>query len=164
MVNDIPTFYSTFKTVLGEISVQVNESNELIGLSLSIHTLLTKRSKVSSPRLDPAKTRFVKTQVDAYLNKELKKFTLKLSPIGTSFQSQVWKALTRLDYGKTATYKSIANEVKSAPRPVGGAIGRNPIAIIIPCHRVIGASGELTGFAFGEKAKRFLLQLEGIQF
>jgi len=89
MVNDIPTFYSTFKTVLGEISVQVNESNELIGLSLSIHTLLTKRSKVSSPRLDPAKTRFVKTQVDAYLNKELKKFTLKLSPIGTSFQSQV---------------------------------------------------------------------------
>jgi methylated-DNA-[protein]-cysteine S-methyltransferase len=162
MLDTEPTFYSTFKTLLGEVSVQVNESYEVIGLSLGKHPLLIKRSKVASPRLDPTKTRFVKNQLEAYFNKELKTFTLKLSPVGTLFQIKVWNALKRLTYGKTSTYKSIANEVNSAPRPVGGAIGRNPIAIIIPCHRVIGTSGELTGFAFGQKAKRFLLQLEEI--
>lgn len=88
-----------------------------------------------------------------------------LSPAGTPYQLRVWQALEEIPYGSTVTYGELARKLAenghpTSPRAVGGAVGRNPIAIFIPCHRVIGKDGSLTGFGGGMDAKRFLLQLE----
>jgi methylated-DNA-[protein]-cysteine S-methyltransferase len=89
-------------------------------------------------------------------------FDLPLAASGTPFQLQVWQALLRIPYGETRTYGAIAREIghPAAARAVGAANGRNPLSIIAPCHRVIGASGALTGFAGGLAVKRYLLDLE----
>lgn len=85
---------------------------------------------------------------------------LPLEPPGTAFQRAVWALLTEIPYGKTVTYGDLARRLSSSPRAVGGAVGRNPISILIPCHRVVGAGGSLTGYAGGLAAKKFLLALE----
>lgn len=92
-------------------------------------------------------------------------FSLTLDPIGTDFQKEVWKALSTIPYGETRSYMDIAKQIGNvkAVRAVGAANGRNPISIVVPCHRVIGSSGELTGFAGGLEAKAALLSLEGIK-
>ncbi|MGN6687350.1 MAG: methylated-DNA--[protein]-cysteine S-methyltransferase [Actinomycetales bacterium] len=89
-------------------------------------------------------------------------FDLPLAPEGTAFQSKVWAALQRIPYGETWSYGRLATEIgqPTASRAVGLANGRNPIAIVIPCHRVIGANGTLTGYASGTERKRWLLDLE----
>ncbi len=101
-------------------------------------------------------------QLQAYFNKELKTFDLPLAPIGTPFQKQVWQALLEIPFGRTVTYKHIAQKVgkPKGSQAVGNANGKNPIAIIIPCHRVIGADGSLTGYAGGLDRKQWLLDLE----
>lgn len=88
---------------------------------------------------------------------------LPLSPAGTPFQKKVWARLLQIPYGTCVTYGTIAGEISPtmSPQAVGGAVGRNPISIVIPCHRVIGADGSLTGYAGGLKYKEFLLKLEG---
>ncbi len=85
---------------------------------------------------------------------------LPLDPHGTDFQKRVWQALLTIPYGGTRTYGDLAKELGSSPRAVGGAVGRNPISILIPCHRIVGSGGKLTGYAGGLEAKRFLLELE----
>ena len=91
----------------------------------------------------------------------------RLAPRGTAFQKAVWELLLAIPYGKTVTYGQLAAMVSeqrgsaSSARAVGGAVGRNPISLIIPCHRVVGADGQLTGYAGGIEKKRFLLALEG---
>lgn len=92
-------------------------------------------------------------------------FSLVLDPNGTEFQQAVWKALSTIPYGETRTYGDIARQIgnEKAVRAVGAANGRNPISIVVPCHRVIGSSGELTGFAGGLEAKATLLSMEGIK-
>lgn len=89
--------------------------------------------------------------------------TLPLSPVGTAFQRQVWDLLLEIPWGKTRSYGDIAREIAGdmSPQAVGGAVGRNPIAIIIPCHRIISTKGGLTGYAWGIDKKRWLLQHEG---
>ena len=101
-------------------------------------------------------------QLEAYFSGKLKSFDLKLAPEGTDFQKSVWNALCEIPYGKTRTYKEIAVSIgkPKAYRAVGLANNRNPIAIIIPCHRVIGSDGRLTGYASGLDVKEFLLELE----
>lgn len=101
-------------------------------------------------------------QLEAYFSGELESFDLKLAPEGTDFQKSVWKALCEIPYGETRTYKEIAVSIGKprAYRAVGLANNRNPIAIIIPCHRVIGTDGKLTGYASGLDVKEFLLKLE----
>jgi methylated-DNA-[protein]-cysteine S-methyltransferase len=101
-------------------------------------------------------------QLAAYFAGELQDFDLRLAPSGTPFQLQVWRALREIPYGATASYGEIARAVGApdAARAVGGANNRNPIAIVIPCHRVIGASGSLTGYGGGLDRKRLLLELE----
>jgi len=91
------------------------------------------------------------------------RFTLPLQPTGTEFQQSVWQRLQDVDYGKTASYADVARSLHrpSSPRAVGGAVGRNPIVIVIPCHRIIGAKGDLTGFGGGLERKKILLTLEG---
>lgn len=101
-------------------------------------------------------------QLEAYFRGELQEFNLPLRPTGTDFQCRVWSELQAIQYGETANYGEIASRIGSprAARAVGAANGRNPIPIIIPCHRVIGANGSLTGFGGGLKIKRALLELE----
>lgn len=86
---------------------------------------------------------------------------LPLAPGGTPFQQRVWAALREIPYGTVVTYGDLARNLGSAPRAVGGAVGRNPLSIVIPCHRVVGGGGALTGYAGGIDRKRFLLTLEG---
>lgn len=104
----------------------------------------------------------VRQQLDAYFKGSLKNFELNLAPSGTPFQRDVLKTLQQIPYGETRAYADIANAIgrPKAVRAVGAANGRNPIAIIIPCHRVIGRDGSLTGFGGGLKAKQSLLNLE----
>ena len=102
-------------------------------------------------------------QIDAYFAGQLKQFDLELAPHGTEFQMQVLGALQKIPFGEMRSYKDIAQAIErpKAMRAVGAANGRNPIPIIIPCHRVVGADGSLTGFGGGIDTKEFLLRLEG---
>ena len=101
-------------------------------------------------------------QLTAYFDGRLRTFTMPLAPNGTEFQRRVWSALTEIPYGVTISYAELARRVKNtaAVRAVGAANGRNPIPIIVPCHRVIGSDGSLTGFGGGLDRKRWLLQHE----
>jgi len=103
-------------------------------------------------------------ELDAYFAGELQCFRFATSAHGTLFQQAVWKALSNISFGQTSTYGAIAHAIGNpkAVRAVGSAIGHNPLSIVVPCHRVIGASGNLTGYAGGLDRKRFLLQLEGV--
>ena len=115
--------------------------------------------KQPSPLLEEARR-----QLNAYFDGTLQDFDLPLAPEGTSFQRAVWDQLRRIPFGVAQTYANIAKAVNNAPRAVGVACGRNPIPIIIPCHRVIakgGRRGGFSGFA-GLEMKRRLLRLEGI--
>ena len=101
-------------------------------------------------------------QFDEYFTGIRKEFGLKLNPEGTEFQKRVWKELTEIEFGKTCSYLDISLKLddKNATRAVGNANGKNPIAIIVPCHRVIGSSGKLTGYAGGLWRKEWLLKHE----
>lgn len=103
-----------------------------------------------------------RTQLKAYFAGKLTEFDLPLAPQGTDFQQLVWLELLRIPYGATTTYGTIARSLGDlqATRAVGAANGRNPLPIVVPCHRVIGADGSLTGFGGGLPVKRFLLDHE----
>ncbi len=103
-------------------------------------------------------------QLTAYFAGELKDFDLPMAPDGTAFQRRVWDALRGIPYGSTLTYGELAREIgqPTASRAVGLANGRNPISIIVPCHRVIGSDGSMTGYGGGLERKRHLLGLEGV--
>lgn len=104
-------------------------------------------------------------QLKAYFDGQLQEFDLPLTPKGTVFQNQVWLALQQVKYGETASYLDIAKAIGNpkAVRAVGMANGRNPIAIVVPCHRIIGSNKTLTGYAGGLPRKQYLLNLEGAQ-
>ncbi len=104
----------------------------------------------------------VSKELDEYFEGKRKSFDIELAPIGTDFQKKVWDALLKIPYGATCTYKDIATAIgnPNASRAVGGANNKNPIPIIIPCHRVIGANKALVGYAYGLEMKRYLLDLE----
>jgi methylated-DNA-[protein]-cysteine S-methyltransferase len=101
-------------------------------------------------------------QLDLYFAGRLRRFDLDLAPEGTPFQRDVWSALVEIPYGRTVSYSELARRVgrPDATRAVGAANGRNPLPIVVPCHRVIGADGSLTGFGGGLAIKRRLLDLE----
>ena len=104
----------------------------------------------------------VRDELRAYFARELRTFTVPLAPRGTPFQLDVWSALRTIRYGETRSYQQLARMIgrEKAVRAVGAANGANPLPIIIPCHRVIGSNGSLTGFGGGVSVKRFLLDLE----
>ena len=114
---------------------------------------------------DNAVLRETARQLGEYFAGQRRTFDLPLDFVGTEFQRQVWAALLAIPFGETRSYRDIAQRIGNpqAVRAVGAANGRNPISIIAPCHRVIGASGSLTGFAGGLAAKQYLLALEGRQ-
>ena len=103
-------------------------------------------------------------QLDLYFLGQLQTFDLPLAPKGTPFQKRIWALLQKIPYGQTSSYGELAKIIgqPTACRAVGAANGRNPLPIVIPCHRVIGSSGKLTGYAGGLPAKQWLLELEGV--
>jgi methylated-DNA-[protein]-cysteine S-methyltransferase len=106
----------------------------------------------------------LRQELGEYFAGKRKSFSVKLAPEGTEFQRAAWKALTKIPFGQTRSYGEQAAAIGNpkAVRAIGAANGRNPIAIVVPCHRVIGANGTLTGYAGGLDKKEFLLKLEGI--
>lgn len=106
----------------------------------------------------------VREQLNAYFDGRLEVFDVPLAPVGTPHQRAVWDAMSAIPYGQTRTYGDIAEDIDSSARAVGVACGKNPIPIIIPCHRVLGGGGRLTGFSggVGTETKVQLLRLEGI--
>jgi methylated-DNA-[protein]-cysteine S-methyltransferase len=110
--------------------------------------------------------RRAKDQLDEYFDGTRSRFDLPLAPAGTPFQKRVWKAIAAIPPGATRTYAELAREVDSAPRAVGQACGRNPLAVLVPCHRVLASGGAIGGYSGGDglETKRSLLRLEGADF
>lgn len=132
------------------------------------HVFLPNATEELSPRLDPARegrpaaVAAAAEQIEEYFSGERLAFDLPLDPVGTAFQRSVWFALDEIPYGETASYGAIAARVgkPSAFRAVGATNGRNPIPLVLPCHRVIGASGKLVGYGGGLELKEALLAHE----
>jgi methylated-DNA-[protein]-cysteine S-methyltransferase len=113
---------------------------------------------------DAGPLRQAASQLEAYAAGDLEEFDLPIRPKGTQFQIEVWRALMTIPYGTTTTYGHIASDIghPTSSRAVGAAVGANPLGIVVPCHRVIGANGSLTGYAGGLENKMALLRLEGV--
>jgi len=151
------TYYDNFETPLGTMQIAANlEAVTSIYFVGSIEPVNAN-----------ALTELAKCQLLEYFSGIRTEFDIPLQATGTKFQQQVWQALTKIEYGQTCSYTDIANRIKNpkAVRAVGAANGRNPITVVVPCHRVIGANGSLTGYAFGTERKSWLLDHEsGILF
>lgn len=154
-------FYKNMKSPMGELKLIANDK----GLA----AILWEKDNPRRVRLGPAsEDKYhpvlfeAERQLNDYFSGKRKTFSLKLDFEGTEFQKKVWEALLTIPFGETRSYGQIAKQIRSpkAVRAVGAAIGRNPISIIAPCHRVIGSTGKLTGFAGGLEAKARLLALE----
>ncbi|AIX74412.1 MAG: methylated-DNA--[protein]-cysteine S-methyltransferase [Mixta calida] len=145
---------------VGELTLLASER----GLAAVLWPNEMARIRLGPITEDPLHPVLIETerQLRAYFAGELKQFTVPLDFVGTEFQKKVWQALVAIPYGETRSYSEIARAIghPAAVRAVGAANGRNPISIIAPCHRVIGANGKLTGFAGGLDAKAFLLAIE----
>ncbi|MCC3772814.1 methylated-DNA--[protein]-cysteine S-methyltransferase [Streptomyces sp. UNOC14_S4] len=131
--------------------------------SLSVPGQRNATAPGETSRRDDAAFAEVKRQLEAYFAGEAEGFALEFAVAGTEFRERVWAALDSVPYGATTTYGEIAARIgapRAAVRAVGGAIGANPLLVLRPCHRVIGADGSLTGYAGGLERKRFLLGLE----
>jgi methylated-DNA-[protein]-cysteine S-methyltransferase len=135
-----------------------------VQLEFDAERALARMQKTAPELLRVAASEFlrVRKQLAAYFGGELRDFELPLAPVGGPFEQRVWRELLRIPYGTTTSYGVIAQRLgaPNAARAVGTANGRNPIAIIIPCHRVIGSTGGLTGYGGGLARKRLLLDLE----
>jgi methylated-DNA-[protein]-cysteine S-methyltransferase len=164
----------TFPTALGLFSIAVDDSAAVIATAFGNQsTLLSRLGKHPALRDSAHAKQSVKNdsrgmtdeavaQISDYLAGKRRDFSLPLAPSGSIFQLRVWNALRKIPHGQTRSYGDLAKSLNTAARAVGRANATNPICLIVPCHRVIGADGTLTGFAFGEKIKRQLLELEGV--
>lgn len=160
-MTDTTIYYDRMPSPIGELLL-LSDGEHLTGLYMQ-----TERSP--SPhgvrwRHDPAPLRAAREQLQAYFAGERQTFDLPLAPQGSSFQRGVWAELEKIPFGVTCSYGEIAKRLGQprASRAVGLANGRNPISIVVPCHRVIGANGTLTGYGGGIERKRWLLRHEGV--
>lgn len=155
------TYWTHLDSPVGRLLLTADASGALT--SLSVPGQKGGRTAEEGRREDPGPFREAAAQLAAYFAGELKEFDLPLRARGTAFRERVWEALDTIPYGATTTYGEIAARIgasRAAVRAVGGAIGANPLLIVRPCHRVIGATGALTGYAGGLDRKVWLLTLE----
>ncbi|MGO2118943.1 MAG: methylated-DNA--[protein]-cysteine S-methyltransferase [Fusobacterium sp.] len=154
-------YYTRIKTHMCNIILVGNETGLLY---LHLETQDGKRKFKLDKKWKYNNNFFKETirEIEEYFQGKRKEFTIKLSPIGTNYQKIVWKELKKIPYGKLNTYKEIAEKIGNpkATRAVGMANNKNPLPIIIPCHRVIGTNGKLTGFARGLEIKSKLINFE----
>ncbi len=170
---DKRVYYSILSTILGDLFISSTENGLCtLGFMEDDHEKplkeLTKYFDESNIIEDNEYNSDVISQLKGYFDGRIQSFNVKFDLYGTPFQKKVWAILTEINYGQLWTYRDVAlkmGDVKKS-RAVGGAIGKNPIAIIIPCHRVIGSNGKLTGFSApgGIETKKKLLNLEGQLF
>lgn len=155
------SWYSPYSSPVGTL-VLLSDGEALIGLHLPAPDGGPALLSGDGWRRDETLFRAATEQLDAYFAGELRTFELPLRMAGTSFQRQAWDALLTIPYGETISYAEQARRIgrAGASRAVGAANGRNPIAIIVPCHRVIGSSGSLTGYGGGLPLKQWLLEHE----
>jgi methylated-DNA-[protein]-cysteine S-methyltransferase len=160
-MNDTPAYYfSTFPTNAGEFSVAVDAAGAVAATAFGGRKALGARLRKGTLVPGPRRTAAARAQVEAWFRGARRNFSVRLAPAGTPFQRRVRGALRRIPFGQTRSYGDIARALGSSPRAVGRANATNPICLIVPCHRVIGSDGSLTGFAFGEGRKRRLLEFE----
>ena len=162
-----PCYISRFPSPLGEISAASDGTNItglwFVGQKYYMYGIKDyKKCNVQMPVFS-----LLKNWLDIYFSGQNPEFIPPLNPTGSDFAVRVWDILQHIPYGSTVTYGAIAAELsaktgkRASPQAVGGAVGHNPISILIPCHRVVGSSGSLTGYAGGIDKKLFLLNLEG---
>ena len=154
-------WFDAFDTKIGMLTVAADDAG--------IRYILFPSNKYDAPeraswKRDAKTLREPREQLLAYFAGERKTFDLSLAPQGTPFQRSVWARLASIPFGATWSYAELAASIGSpkAVRAVGAANGRNPLPIVLPCHRVIGSNGSLTGFGGGLPLKQFLLELEGV--
>jgi methylated-DNA-[protein]-cysteine S-methyltransferase len=145
-------YYDNYDTPLGKMEITADDQ-----AVLSIHYVKKTKKTKSNPI-----TNIAKIQMLQYFAGELEEFDMPMAPAGTDFQQQVWRALTSVGYGDTCCYSDIADKIENpkAVRAVGAANGKNPMTIVVPCHRIIGRDGSLTGYAGGMDKKAWLLNHE----
>ena len=141
-----------FKSKFGNIRI-TSEEEKIIHIEFTNNNLINSNSNILN---------ITKNQIEEYLLNNRKKFSIDISLNGTDFQHRVWEQIKLIPYGKHTTYLKIAKILKTSPRAVGNACGKNPILLIIPCHRVIASNGKLTGFSAlgGINTKKYLLDHE----
>ena len=156
------TAHTTLDTRLGMVTV-VRDAAALTGLYFPGHWPRPDRTAFGH-RTDEGFEE-VASQLTEYLSGDRKEFDLPMTVEGTEFDRRVWDLITRVPYGETTTYGDLARCLGAGtdPRDVGAAVGRNPLCIVIPCHRVIGSTGKLTGYAGGLARKRALLDIESAE-
>ena len=144
-----------FKTSIGNIQL-ASKNKEIVSIQFT-----TKKVKQSNLVL----LNKAKKQIEEYILGQRKLFDIKINPEGTKFQKTVWKKLYTIPYGKTVSYLKLANSLNTSPRAIGNACGKNPLLIVIPCHRVLSIKKELTGFSAlgGIITKKKLLKIENIK-
>ena len=148
-------YVKLINTKIGKIAI-IEENNKIIEIKLNNE--IEENTKIK----DTVLLKQTALQLEEYFLGERKTFDIPLNPKGTQFMKKVWTSLQKIPYGETRTYKQIAQSIENpkAVRAVGMANNKNPIPIIIPCHRVIGSNGKLVGYALGLKIKQELLDLE----
>ena len=162
-------YKTEYKSPLGKITICCDEQENIVGVWFSGQKHFGDTINIKTIKKDNLKIfNITKKWLDKYFKGKkpnIKDIPLKLT--GTEFRQQVWKILCKIPYGKTITYGDIAKQIakqngitKMSAQAIGGAVGHNPIAIIIPCHRVVGKNGSLTGYAAGTDKKKKLLELE----
>lgn len=159
-----PTFYCYYHSPIGRL-LMLSQNNQLTNLDFELEQIEPNSRWIFNQNL-PLFLQ-VTSALDRYFKGEAEDFSdLSLNPQGTEFQQKIWQALRQIPYGHSASYGELARFIDhpKAVRAVGGAVGRNPISIIIPCHRILGKQKQLTGFGGGLPAKRYLLQLEKIDY
>lgn len=163
---DTPALTIAMDSPIGRLVLH-SDGSHLVGLDILPERRLEQTSHIPHETTDPVLLR-AQHQLHEYFLGKRRSFDVPTATAGTPFQQKVWKALSTIDYGTTLTYRELGERagVGNAPRAVGGAVGRNPIALIIPCHRVLGHSGAITGYSAGEGTitKAHLLDLEGIPY
>lgn len=156
------TMWTTIESAVGELRI-IARDEAVVAIEYSPFRGLADGRPIGQRADDDPLLREAAQQLRAYFARELKEFDLPLAPVGSAFQQAVWAQLRLIGYGETASYGEIARRLgksNAASRAVGLANGSNPIPIVIPCHRVIGANGNLTGYAGGLERKQTLLGLE----
>lgn len=161
-------YMGRYDSPLGPITL-AGEDGALTGLWFDGQKYFGAGLPAGTPEGEPPVFRQVRAWLDRYFRGEDPGPAPPLAPAGTAFQRTVWEVLREIPYGRTATYGQVAQAAgrglgrNTSPRAAGSAVGRNPISLLIPCHRVVGAGGSLTGYAGGLERKEALLKLEGAE-
>ena len=161
-------FYTTYESPLGCLTLYATAS-ALVGLTFPTQSVNFQEPTVRAETMSSPILQQTIQWLNQYFAGQVPTVTIPLAPQGTAFQQKVWSHLQHIPYGTTRTYGELSQLVFNAPRPkgaqaIGSAVGANPISLIIPCHRILGKGGSLTGYTGGLSIKRALLSIENISF